>query len=272
MTPYYDDGTVTIYHGDCREVLSNLKCSAAVTVTSPPYWNARTYGGIHYASYEAYLEFVKEVLGVLLPRTSWVAWVAGYIWRGGRLYDCPGDAARTAVSLGYSWRQQVPWVKSDYAPQPSIDLAPAHELIEILATSESPPAFWDALRVDRRQAERMGRVASERPSGGAQRGGGVGWGHERFDGKKQPPNVLVTQKLNGDDRLGHPAAFPPEVADPWIVACSAPGGLALDPFMDSGTTLRVAKDHGRKAIGIETEERYCEIAARRLSQESFDLW
>ena len=67
----------------------------------------------------------------------------------------------------------------------------------------------------------------------------------------------------------HPTQKPVELLH-WCINFSA-GTTILDPFMGSGTTLRAAKDLGRKCIGIEIEEKYCEIAARRLGQEVLDL-
>jgi site-specific DNA-methyltransferase (adenine-specific) len=65
----------------------------------------------------------------------------------------------------------------------------------------------------------------------------------------------------------HPTEKPIWLFHKLILASSNQSQTILDPFMGSGTTLRAAKDLGRKAIGIEIEERYCEIAARRLQQE-----
>jgi site-specific DNA-methyltransferase (adenine-specific) len=66
---------------------------------------------------------------------------------------------------------------------------------------------------------------------------------------------------------GHPCPKPTGWMRWSVQLASLPGELLLDPFCGSGQTLRAAKDLGRRAIGIEIEERYCEIAAKRLSQE-----
>ena len=70
-----------------------------------------------------------------------------------------------------------------------------------------------------------------------------------------------------DDTGNHPCPKPLRLLAWLIRITTEPGQLVIDPMMGSGTTLRAAKDLGRKAIGIEIEERYCEVAAKRMAQE-----
>lgn len=90
------------------------------------------------------------------------------------------------------------------------------------------------------------------------------------DGRGSRPNSFRTDQLSRE-RFDHPC--PKQIS--WIrwavERASRPGELILDPCMGSGTTLRAAKDCGRRAVGIEIEERYCEIAAKRLAQEVLPL-
>ena len=81
-------------------------------------------------------------------------------------------------------------------------------------------------------------------------------------------NVLRWPRQDTDD---HPSPKPEPLMGQLIEVVTPPGGTVLDPFMGSGTTLRAAKAYGRNAIGIEAEERYCEIAARRCAQEVLAL-
>jgi hypothetical protein len=100
---------------------------------------------------------------------------------------------------------------------------------------------------------------------------GSGWGGQRRS------NVLRHQTQCGRGTwkrriLGtfHPTEKPVELMRE-LLGCCPPLADVVDPFMGSGSTLRAAKDLGRKAIGIEVEERYCEIAAKRLAQEVLGL-
>jgi site-specific DNA-methyltransferase (adenine-specific) len=84
-------------------------------------------------------------------------------------------------------------------------------------------------------------------------------GHEFIE---RIPDVVMADRTGNDM---HPTEKPVSLMGK-LIACNV-GNTILDPFMGSGTTLRAAKDLGRKCIGIEIEERYAEIAARRLEQE-----
>lgn len=96
------------------------------------------------------------------------------------------------------------------------------------------------------------------------------YGRDPRSGKGQlPSGKLLTERPS---LRGHPCAKPIK-AWSWLLAkvSANPRDVILDPFVGSGTTLRAAKDVGRRAIGIEIEERYCEIAAKRLAQGVLDF-
>lgn len=229
MKPYYDRGGITIYHGDCREILPTLGPVDHV-ITDPPYSEATHNGArslvsdnrmggsgdnagrIAFDAVDA--GFVRRVMALAAPE-RWT--IASLDWRHVGPLEClPPDGMRF-VRFGV-------WVKPDGAPQ---------------FTGDRPATGWEAIAILHKLGGKM------RWNGGGNR---AVWTH----------NIA---------REEHPTAKPLSLLRELILLFTDPGETILDPFGGSGTTLRAAKDLGRKAIGIELEEKWCEVAAERLSQE-----
>lgn len=97
------------------------------------------------------------------------------------------------------------------------------------------------------------------------------YGKFPHDSQSIPGQKCSHHLVESPERNGHPCPKPIDAWRKLILCGSLPGETILDPFMGSGTTLRAAKDLGRKAVGIEICEEYAEIAANRLSQEVLAL-
>jgi DNA modification methylase len=219
VTPYYSDAYVTLYHGDAREVLPQVR--ADLIVTDPPYGigadvrQAQRAGKQHGRAVVASRDYGHSdwdatpppgwLFGLMLERAP-----LAVVW-GGNYFPLPPA------------RGWLVWDKDNgnngYA---DCELA------------------WSNLDTAVRRLR------------------------YRWMGMLQEPEVER-------DVREHPTQKPVAVMR-WAIQ-QAPDECAsiLDPFAGSGTTLRAAKDLGRKAIGIEIEERYCEIAARRMAQEVLAL-
>lgn len=94
-------------------------------------------------------------------------------------------------------------------------------------------------------------------------GSGPIWGGSRRS------SVLSFQKPIGADRPNHPSPKPVGLMEHLVERC--PPGVIADPFAGSGATLLAARNLGRRVIGVELEEKYCELIVSRLSQQAFDF-
>jgi site-specific DNA-methyltransferase (adenine-specific) len=232
VKPYYEHAGITIYHGDCRDVLPALG-RVDLIVTDPPYDDntakmARGGGGadagrgfVERGVGSMTLGELSSILTLCAEHMTPPAWcVATMAWHWPALLSLEPPEGWNFIRCGV-------WVKPDGSPQFSGD---------------RPGVGWEAVAI--LHTALGGRM---RWNGGGSR---AVWTHG------------ITRDVSG-----HPTIKPLALVREWVRLFSNDGATVLDPFMGTGTTLRAAKDLGRRAIGIEINERYCEIAARRLAQE-----
>lgn len=246
MTPYYQDDAVTIYHGDCFDILHELDGIGAV-VTDPPYSSGGAFRGdraqqtsVKYVS-STTQAYRPEFAGDNRDQRSFAAWCT--LWM---------NAARNAAVPGAVLASFIDWRQ----------LPTISDALQAAGWTWRGVAVWD-------------KTLKARPSAGqfTNQAEYVAWGTNgpavRREIGFQIPGVFPFPAPDNADRE-HIAQKPAEVMR-WILQTVAPDAVVLDPFMGSGTTLRAAKDCGHRAIGIEVDERYCEIAARRMAQEVLPL-
>ena len=218
-TPYFQDDSVTIYHGDCRDILPQLE-PVDLVLTDPPYgtggWRRNGSGAGSNPS------------GSLVTE-SWD--VIDLYWLTGATPAIVFMAAATslqllshAASVGLRKHRAVYMRKPDPKPLPSGRIKWSVEPVWVL--SRDGFTLTGDVDVFTSSTPRLGRDA------------------EANEHPYQKPVAMMR----------------------WLLEMAPGATTILDPFMGSGTTLRAAKDLGRKAIGIEIEERYCEIAAERMAQ------
>lgn len=202
IEPYYKDEYVQIYHGDCKEVLPQLK-SVDLILTDPPY-------GVGKAEWDT-------------------AFPTDWIWSGlklaPRMLVMTGNTALITAGAAFG-----PYYKD------CIVLYAANGM------TRSKVAFGNWVPV-------------------------LAIGDWRWEAR---PN-FIKFNVETSEKIAHPSPKPLEAVLRLMSYYTKPEWIVCDPFMGSGTTLLAAKMLGNRAIGIETEERYCELAVRRLSQGVLDF-
>ena len=202
MKPYYDDGGITLYHGDARDVLPMLDRVDHV-ITDPPYARALIE--------PCALEFARLVRRWCLVFSDAES---THRWR------------ESLEAAGTRYVRTGAWVKPDAMPQFSGD-RPSVGFEPCTIVHAFGPMRWN------------------------------GGGHAALW-------TYNTVKGGQGDRPDHPCPKPLPLMRELVTLFTDPGDLILDPFAGSGTTLLAAQIEGRRAIGIELEEKWCEVAANRL--------
>lgn len=228
MTPYYEADGITIYHGDCLDILPHLP-KVDLALTDPPYdLNAIPPGRntiLRLGKYSSN-EYKKLTSGFDIEHTFSLLPCA--------LFNLFCFCSNKQLSSIMKWGES-----RDY-----------YTTVLIWHKRNAPPFTNNVWKSDVEfcvHIRAMGAVFNNADA-------------------TIKSKIYTSSNNNSAGQSFHPTQKPLELIKNYITIGSNENDFILDPFMGSGTTLVAAKQLGRKAIGIEIEEKYCEIAVKRLAQ------
>ncbi len=251
MTPYYADDQVTLYYGDCRDILPSLGPCADAAVADPPYQET-------VAAWDRWPDGWVKAVAAALPTSA-------SLW-------CFGTAAmfldRAADFTGWRLGQEALWLKRNGSGPGSTDrLLKVHEWAyhwyrgrwSDLHHEWERELVYAADNSTRRTANAVPHRRPDRTTAYVD------------DGYRLLRSVRVIEAPSVRYQKRHQAEKPLKVVAELVRECTPPGGIVLDAMAGSGTTGIAASMTGRRAVLIEAHEPYCELTARRLSQNVLPL-
>lgn len=252
--------------GDNCDVLGGFprECIDLV-VTSPPYDDLRTYGGHTWDFYG-----VAWQLKRVLKPGGVIVWVVADATKDGSESGSSFAQASHFRSLGLNlWDTMI--YETDKPPMNDRRYQACFEYMFVLSSGR--PTTFNAIKRPSKQA--------------GTRRSGITYRQQRGDLKDQWRAGSVSDETvreciwffaagNGKGTLdsvafNHPATFPEDLARDHILSWSNEGDIVLDPFNGSGTATKMAREMGRRYIGIDVNQEYCEIAQKRLQQQLLPL-
>jgi len=252
---------VTLYHGDCVEMLADIPSgSAELVVTSPPYNIGKEYEAKQ--GLQAYLAQQEIVIGesarVLNDRGS-ICWQVGNFVDRGAGAIVPLDIVLYPIfeRLGLKLRNRIIW-HFEHGLHCTRRFSGRYEVILWFTKSDDYIFHLDPVRVPQKYP---GKKYFKGPRAGEYSCHPLG---------KNPGDlwVIPNVKHNHVEKTEHPCQFPVELIERLVLSMTEADGLVVDPFMGVGSTAIAAFRHGRRAAGAETVEKYIDASIRRLLLEA----
>ena len=255
-----------IYNEDCLEGMKRIQDGFVdLTVTSPPYDNLRTYNGnIEQWSFEKFQGIAKELYRVT-KHGGVVVWIVADATIKGSETGTSFRQALHFMDCGFNLHDTMIWSKPSFTAVGALKIRYAQTFEYMFVFSKGKIKTFNALK-DRkttsRSKDKHGMIRQKdggfRPM--SNRGKQYGEFGIRYNVWDMPP------VMSNIERTWHPAQFPEQLASDHIISWSNEGDTVLDCFMGSGTTGKMALLNNRNFIGIELDDKYFEIAKRRISE------